>query len=371
MKTAKVAVMVGINEPFEIREYPLTAPKEGMAQMKLIASGVCGTDLHFHRGKIPVALPATIGHEFVGEVVNISEKDSEKSGIRVGDRVIVDIACPCGECLLCKNGDDANCVHMGVTNGGNVEEAPHFYGGYGEYNYSPVSNLVKIPEALNAKMVSIFSCAGPTSLHAFRLAREANAHVERANVAVVQGAGPVALFTVMYLSSLRIPNIIVLVPDAEREAKRTELAKKLGATEVLSIGKLGIEGISQHIRTLNQDLGADLVFEASGAPVAVAQGMELLRNRGVYLIPGQYSNSGGVEIQPQMITFHALHLIGSSQYSISDVQAYLKFLEENPKFHETILETASCYRVEEINRAFEDAEAGKNQKTLLVASDDL
>ena len=130
METAKLAVMTGVNEPFEIREYPLTEPAEGMAEMKLISSGVCGTDLHILRGKIPVTLPATIGHEFVGEVVKISEKDSSESGICKGDRVIVDIACPCGECLLCQNGDDANCVHMGLTNGGNVEEAPHFYGGY-------------------------------------------------------------------------------------------------------------------------------------------------------------------------------------------------------------------------------------------------
>lgn len=54
MKTAKVAVMVGVDQPFEIREYPLTVPEEGMAQMKLISSGVCGTDIHIHRGKIPV-----------------------------------------------------------------------------------------------------------------------------------------------------------------------------------------------------------------------------------------------------------------------------------------------------------------------------
>ena len=366
MKTAKVAVMVGVDQPFEIREYPLTVPEEGMAQMKLISSGVCGTDIHIHRGKIPVALPATIGLEFVGDVMNISENDSKKSGIQAGDRVIVDIACPCGECLLCHDGDDANCVHMGLTNGGNVEVAPHFYGGYGEYNYSPVSNLIKIPDALDAKMTSIFACAGPTALHAFHLAKKAGEHPEEAKVAVVQGAGPVALFATMYLASLGIPNVIVLVPDAERKPERTMLVKKMGATEVLSINKLGMENIVQHVNELSDGLGADLVFEGSGAPVAVPQGMSLLRNRGLYLIPGQYSNSGGIEIQPQLITFKALHIIGSSQYSVSDVHAYLKFLEKNPQLHELILQTATCYHVEDVNQAFDDMKARKNMKTLLV-----
>ena len=94
MKTAKIAVMTGINTPFEVREYPLTEPAPGMAQLQLVASGVCGTDVHIHRGKIPMSMPAAIGHEFVGQVTALSDKDSAESGIRVGDYAVVDIACP-------------------------------------------------------------------------------------------------------------------------------------------------------------------------------------------------------------------------------------------------------------------------------------
>jgi len=92
----------------------------------------------------------------------------------------------------------------------------------------------------------------------------------------------------------------------------------------------------------------------------------MLRNRGVYLIPGQYSNSGTVEISPQMITFNALHIIGSSQYSMSDVTAYLAFLKANPQLHESILSLASCYRVEDTNSAVDAAKSGKNIKTMLT-----
>ena len=140
----------------------------------------------------------------------------------------------------------------------------------------------------------------------------------------------------------------------------------MGATEVLGINNLGMDQIIQHINDLTDGLGADLVFEGSGAPVAVPQGLSMLRNRGLYLIPGQYSNSGGVEIQPQMITFKALHIIGSSQYSMSDVHAYLKFLEENPQLHEAILQIATYYHVTDVNQAFDDMKARKNIKTLLV-----
>lgn len=56
-KTAKAAVFVGVNQPFELREYPLTTPEKGIAKLELIASGICGTDLHIHAGKIPLAPP--------------------------------------------------------------------------------------------------------------------------------------------------------------------------------------------------------------------------------------------------------------------------------------------------------------------------
>lgn len=63
LSTAKAAVMTGVNEPFELREYELVPPPKGMAKLKLIASGVCGTDIHIHRGKIPVGTSTIIGQE--------------------------------------------------------------------------------------------------------------------------------------------------------------------------------------------------------------------------------------------------------------------------------------------------------------------
>ena len=124
--------------------------------------------------------------------------------------------------------------------------------------------------------------------------------------------------------------------------------------------------MTEALQKENGGLGVDLCFEASGAPQAVVQGMDILRNRGVYLVPGQYSNAGGVEIQPQLITFKALHIIGSSQYSVSDVETYLDFLCANKDLHEVILQLGNKYKVEQVNEAFLDAKSGNNVKTLLI-----
>lgn len=363
MSTAKAAVMTGVNTPFEIHEYELVPPPQGMAKLKLIASGVCGTDIHIHRGKSPVKTPIIIGHES-GKVIELSDEDSKQYNVTPGDNVIVYIASPCGECPLCAAGDDANCVRMGLTNSGDPSVPPHFFGGYDEYNYSPVKNPIKIPGELDPVTVSIFLCAGPTVLHAFRLAGRANCRIEKSGTAVVQGLGPVGLFAVVYLSSLGIKNIIAVT--GSYNAKREELAKKLGATEVYSLDRDGMDTITRHVIQASEGLGADLVFEASGNPKAVGQGLGLLRNRGVYLIPGQYSDSGTAEIMPQLITFKALQIIGSSQYSVIDIEDYLKFLCTNPDKHIHIRSLATEYRVTDIYRAFDDTKFGKNIKTLLT-----
>ena len=117
---------------------------------------------------------------------------------------------------------------------------------------------------------------------------------------------------------------------------------------------------------MSNGLGADVVFEGSGAHLAVPQGIDWLRNRGVYLIPGQYSSQGKVEISPERITFAALQLIGSSQYSLCDVARYIDFLETHPDIMPKIRAVASTYSVSDINKAFDDLENGKAVKALLV-----
>ena len=286
VEKAKAAVYTGVNQAFEIREFDVGPAPEGYAKMELIASGICGTDVHIQTGRLGIEPPKIIGHEFIGKVVEISPSDSKEYQIEEGDNVIVVIASPCGECLLCNNGDDANCVNMGVTNGGDPFIEPHFHGGYAHFNYTPVKNLVKIPSEIDPKMASVFACPGPTAVHAFKLAKQAGFDVNTVNMAVVQGIGPVGLFAIAYLASLGIENIVAVANS--NDEKKVKLAKKMGATDVLTLSDTSKEDIIARINKLSNSLGADLVFEGSGNPKAISLGMEMLRNRGAYLVPGQY-----------------------------------------------------------------------------------
>lgn len=361
---AKAAVFMGIDREFEVREFEVAQTPRGYGRSKLIASGICGTDIHIHRGKLDAPTPSIIGHEFVGRLEDLDTEEGQAYGLKAGDAVIADIAVPCGDCLLCRSGDDANCANMKVTNGGSIEEAPYLYGGYTEVNFTPLANLVRIPDELNPVVAATFACPGPTAIHACRLAEQAGVRFAGMGTAVVQGLGPVGCFALAYLKKAGIENIYAIT--AGDNSKREELAMELGAKRVFNLHREGTEAVTAALQKENSGLGVDLCFEASGAPQAVVQGMDVLRNRGVYLVPGQYSASGGITIQPQTITFKALHIIGSSQYSVIDVEQYLNFLIGNKDLHPLIDKMSSKYPIERINEAIADAKSGSNIKTLLV-----
>lgn len=360
----KAAVFMGPHAPFEIREFPVTATPAGYGRSRLIASGVCGTDLHFWRGTLAVGAPSIVGHEFVGQLEDADPAEAAKYGLSIGDNVIADIAVPCGKCPLCLAGDEANCVNMGVTNGGSIEEAPYLWGGYTEVNYTPLTNLVKIPDELDPAAVAAFACPGPTAMHAFKLAARAGIRLTDAKVAVVQGLGPVGTFAALYLKAIGIEKVYAVAYHVTEEKRARYNA--LGLDGIYDLEVMGDDGVIDLLSRENGGLGVDLVFEGSGSPKAVPLGMTILRNRGVYLVPGQYSNAGGVTIQPQLITFKALQIIGSSQYDLADVSAYLNFLSEHSAVQFLIRRISDAYPVAEVNKAFDDALAGKNIKTLLI-----
>ncbi len=361
---AKAAIFMGAHKDFEVREFDVVAAPAGYGRMELIASGICGTDLHFHNGKLDIQPPTVIGHEFVGRITDLCEEEGKAYGLSVGDAVIADIAVPCGECVLCQSGDDANCVNMQVTNGGSIDVPPYLYGGYAEVNFTPLSNLVKIPDGVDPTVAATFACPGPTAIHACELAKRAGIDLSRIRVAVVQGLGPVGTFALMYLKSLGVKTVYAIT--AGDHTTRESIALALGADRVFNLTREGTEAVTRALQAENGGLGVDLCMECSGAPAAVVQGMDILRNRGIYLVPGQYSASGGIEIQPQTITFKALQILGSSQYSLCDVKAYLAFLADHPELHETIQGLGTRFAVSEINEAITYAKSGENVKTLLV-----
>lgn len=359
------AVFVGIDRPMDIREYPVLQPEAADVLLKLKRSGVCGTDIHILEGRLPIPPEFILGHEFIGEVVETgtdANYDALGNSLKPGDLAVACVAMPCGECFNCKQDETANCLNFGVTYVRDPEQAPHFFGGYADYLHHPAKCLVKMPNVINLDATAAFPCAGPTGIRAFENAGGLTA----GELVVVQGSGPVGLFSIAWAAK---HGCRVVAICSGKNLARMELAKKLGAEVVIDYHKGSPDDraaiVKNMAKEMNRGDGADVVFEASGAPSAVPEGMQLVRTLGRYIVPGQYSNSGGIEIQPQLITFKAMKIIGSGQYKISDIKTYLQFLEQNTDIQNSFAECiTNKYPVSEANAACAAVSRGETVKAV-------
>jgi len=361
------AVYTGANKPLEIRRYPILEPDIDEARLKLGISGICGTDLHILKGRLGIPGPLILGHEFIGSIDALNKEnaiDGLGQSIALGDNVIACVAIPCGKCFSCQRGETASCLNFGVTYFKNPDIAPHFFGGYSDTLFSPLSNIVKIPIDINIEAVAAFPCAGPTIIRACAYAGD----LEKDEIVVVQGTGAVGLFAIAWAKAAGCEVIAI---GSGSSPKRMQLAESFGAETIIdyktTTPEERIEIVKKKANEMNRGDGADVVIEASGAPSAVPEGINLLRTRGRYLIPGQYSSSGTVNISPEIITFRALQLIGSGQFTLADIKTYLDFLSTHPELQEKFASVITHrYTIDQAEMAMNAVDTGEVGKAVFI-----
>lgn len=355
----KVALFTGKNKPLALAEYPVAAPVAGQALLKLTCSGICGTDVHIHEGFLGMPeMPLVIGHEFSGTVEQMGStpmRDGLGTPLAAGDPVIACVAIPCGQCFNCKRGETASCLAFGVTYVKDAGETPHFHGGLGEYLYSPAANLVRVPDGVDPLAAAAFPCGGPTIIRAFAY----GGGLEAGELVVIQGNGALGLFA---LAWAKRQGATVVVIGSEANPERTALMRALKPDGFLNYRTTPPETVRKTVADLAARLGrgdgADVVVETSGNPQAFPEGLALVRTRGRYLVPGQYSNRGPVAIEPQLVTFKALRIIGAAQYQLADIGTYLDFLRAHADLQPVFRSAIKCYPIEAVNEALADAARG-------------
>ena len=168
----KAAVWKGTDQ-LDIDDLPVPEPKDPYdVQVKVVACGVCATDVHILEGKFPMFKPPrVIGHEFTG-VVSAVGKDVTK--VKIGDRVAVETGLACDRCYFCRDGREHQCLHRYAHPGG-----------YADYALYPDRNVHKIPAGLSFEFAAL---AEPVAcvLHAIDLAK-----VRSGDVALVLAGGTI------------------------------------------------------------------------------------------------------------------------------------------------------------------------------------
>jgi NAD+-dependent secondary alcohol dehydrogenase Adh1 len=232
-------------------------------------AGVCRTDLHIVEGiwrdKVDIALPYVMGHENAGWVEAIG---SGVSSVKVGDPVICHPLVTSGHCLACRRGDDMHAQESSFP-GINAN------GGYAEYLLTGERALIKLPRSLTPKDVAPYTDAGLT---AYRAAKKASRHLVPGEFAVVIGAGGLGHIGIQVLAALCAAEIIVV----DRSEIALGLAGECGAHHLVKSDGNEVEAVLE----LTSGKGAEAVIDFVGEGDAIARGLAMTRNAGVYYIVG-------------------------------------------------------------------------------------
>ena len=349
----RAAVMSSPEKPVQIREFDMPQPEKGAVILKTIYSEVCGTDCHLYHGKLSgVPYPIIPGHVNVGRIeeMNGEVKDINGFPLKAGDiAAFLDVHETCHNCWRCLVAKaSTRCPYRRVY-GITYSADEGLLGGWSEYIYlKPGVKIIRLPENVSPEKYISGGCGMPTAFHA---AERANIHL--GDTVLVQGSGPVGLNAVIFA---RLSGAVKIIMTGAPE-KRLNLAKEFGADHVIDIQQMEVPERINALLDLTGGRGADVVIEASGNPQAVPEGMQMARDNGTYVVVGQYTDHGNVEINPHLdINKKHLDVRGCWGCDFSHlyrgIQLMARYADEIA-WEKTI---SKIYRLDEAQKALEDVE---------------
>ena len=292
---ARAAVFWGPGRPFTVEEVELAEPGPREVLVRIVATGVCGTDLHSVRGEFTRPTPMVLGHEGAG-VVEAVGVDVEH--LAPGDEVVLSWAPSCGECADCRRGRPAACTRLhaaigagtlvdgttGISLGGETVYRGTATGCMAEHVV--VSARVALPTGGGVPLdeAALLGCAALTGVGAVLFA----ARVEAGASVLVVGAGGVGQFVVQGARLAGAETIAVVDPVGGRR----EQALALGATHAFAP-----DWLEQGLAEVLPD-GADHGFDAVGDPETTETALRHTRSGGATVIVGLPAAGARLDLDP-------------------------------------------------------------------------
>ena len=298
----RAAVLEEFGSPLRVQDVELADPGPGEALVRLVACGVCHTDLYTASGADPSGYaPTVLGHEGAGVVERVGE---DVSSVAPGDHVVTLFSPQCRECEHCRSPRTNLCLaireqqNKGYLPDGTTrlsrdgEPVRHFMGTstFAEYTVMPEIALAKVSEDAPFEGAALFACGLSTGLGA----AINTANVEPGTTCVVFGAGLVGLGAVIGCRLQGADRIVCVDLSDERLA----LARHHGATETMAGG----EDVVERIVESTGGFGADYTFEATGNVRVMRQAVESARmGWGLCTVAGVAGRGETLEIVPRYL----------------------------------------------------------------------
>jgi 2-desacetyl-2-hydroxyethyl bacteriochlorophyllide A dehydrogenase len=243
------------------------------AIVRIVASGICGSDLHIYHGRVKIEPGFTIGHEFVGTVL---EAGGGVTRAAVGDRVLGCFHTACGTCFFCLRGAYNKCDHARTFGHGKL--LGNLLGTQAEQALVPSANLTlrKVPEGV-ADEVALF--AGDVMGTGYHAVLESG--LRPGDSLAVLGLGPVGLCALQVALAAGAGPVVAI----DTVAQRLEMARSFGAIPV----HLTEQSPRDEVKRLTSGRGVDAAVEAVGHPDALELAIRLTRKVGTVVAIGVYA----------------------------------------------------------------------------------
>jgi propanol-preferring alcohol dehydrogenase len=266
MQTMKAAVVTAFNQPLEIKEVAIPKVSPGKVLVKVVATGVCHTDLHAMHGDWPIkpTLPFIPGHEGVGKVVDLG---AGVHHLKVGDLVGIPwLYSACGHCDHCYAGWETLCKSQ-QNSGYSVN------GSFAEYCLADAEYVGVIPEGVDLLEIAPILCAGVTVYKGLKMTE-----AKTGDWVAISGIGGLGHVAVQYAKTMGFNVVAIDVDDA-----KLELAQSLGA-DVL-VNAIKVADVQATVLAATGD-GCHGVLVTAVSPKAFEQAVKILRRGGTMVLNG-------------------------------------------------------------------------------------
>lgn len=259
------------SENVELRELPDPTPREGELKVKVLAASICGSDIHAIHDERAISMPLTLGHEYVGQVVEVC---GDTGDFKVGDWVTTIPACyNCGTCDCCKVGAVTLCPNhksIGVM-------AP---GAMADYVIVPAAFSYHIPaSAVTLQQKLTYALTEPLACVVRGVYEKVD--VKPGDVVVVSGPGAMGL---MSLQAFKSRGAFVILSGLASDTERLKLGKELGADVIVT----SQEELREAVRT-HRPGGADITCDAAGVIPSLNSCLDVIRPMGTHLQVAMYA----------------------------------------------------------------------------------
>jgi propanol-preferring alcohol dehydrogenase len=336
-KTMKAAVVRDFGQPLHIEEVEVKRPGRNEILVKVVASGVCHTDLHAIEGDWPVKpkMPLIPGHEGVGYVVALGEG---VTNVKEGDPVGVPwLYSACGHCDHCITGWETLCDTQ--HNGGYSVD-----GGFAEYVIADARYVGKLPNNPNFLEMAPILCAGVTVYKGLK-----ETETKPGEWVAISGIGGLGHVAVQYAKAMGMHVAAIDVAD-----DKLALAKRLGADIV--------------VNAKTEDPGQKLQKEVGGvhgalitavSPIAFKQGIEVLRKKGTIALNGLPPGSFDLPIFETVLK--RITVRGSIVGTRKDLQEAIEFAAEGK-----VKANVTAAKLEDVNDVFEKMKKGQIEGRMVL-----